>query len=173
MDNKIKISILIAIWIIITDFCYAKPSGDSTTCYTVTNSYIKYKDGNGIAKKIKYKGVTLQTLLSQPFFTFSKENLISTNNGILLGWYFKLNNHCKVQVFFSQLNNSEADNIYLNDITLELVKNRKIKRIELTNSPLPPVAGSGRLAQRFLKRWGTSGLFVPNNFNKIKNSNLF
>ncbi len=70
MDNKIKVSILIAIWIIITDFCYAKPSGDTTTCITVTKSYIKYKEGNGIAQKFKYKGVTLQTLLSQPFFYF-------------------------------------------------------------------------------------------------------
>lgn len=131
MGNKLIILIYIFLGSISINNVLAQSEGDSIEYIKVSKGILGLKKVNSKEVKFNFRGAKLNELLSQADFFYTTEHPLTTRSGFLLGWYFKLNERWKINIYFEKGVFKENDNVYLNDLNIDSVGNEKIKRIEI------------------------------------------
>lgn len=123
--------------VLIVLFSYgASAQGDSVEYIKVNNRLLKIKKVNPKEIRFNFKGVVLKKLLAEPGFTYVEQRHAITRNGFLLGWQFRFDDHWMIKVYFDKKILEESDNVYLNDLNLDSVVNRKISQIVIVKPRL-------------------------------------
>ena len=136
MGNKLIIPIYIFLWSISINSSSAQAKGDSVEYIKVSKGVMSLKKVNSKEVEFKFQGAKLHELLSLTDFAYVTEHSLTTRNGFLLGWYFKLSDYWKINIYFEKGVLKESDNVYLDDLHIDSVGNEKIKRIETVKQRL-------------------------------------
>jgi|JI6StandDraft_1071083.scaffolds.fasta_scaffold00712_4 hypothetical protein len=136
MGNKLTIPIYIFLWSVSISSASAQTKGDSVEYIKVSNGVMSLKKVNSKEVEFKFRGAKLNELLSLSDFFYSTEHPLTTRSGFLLGWYFKLSDHWRINIYFEKGLLKESENVYLNDLHIDSVGNEKIKRIEIVKQRL-------------------------------------
>lgn len=131
MGYKLKITICLLIGLISIYSSSAQVEGDSVEYVKVSKDVISVKKVNSKEINFSFENASLGELLSQAGFSYESERPVTTRNGFVYGWYFKISDLWKIKIHFDKKLLKEKDNAYLNDIKLDAVKEEKIKKIEI------------------------------------------
>lgn len=131
MDNRLTIFICTLLWSMSFNSVLAQTGGDSVEYIKVSGGVMQLKKVKSKEINFEFKGAELKKLLSETDFTYLIQHPLTTRSGFLLGWHFKFNDQWMINVYFDKNKLKESDNVYLNDLKLDSVMNKKIRRIEI------------------------------------------